>query len=129
MWQVALQPHLPNSRQIQLMALVQGCSTGVPGVLYQNCNPDCWEAALKGMPHVDFPRLPMWPQQPGCYLGLQCCSMGPYIHLCYAAHGLRKAGYCCRWAAFELSELLLSRQAFAQHKRQDTPMQQLQELI
>jgi hypothetical protein len=28
MWQVALQPHLPKSRQIQLMALVQGCSTG-----------------------------------------------------------------------------------------------------
>jgi hypothetical protein len=129
MWHMALQPHLPKSRQIQLMARVQGCSPRISGGLHQNCNPNCWKTALKSMPHVYFPGLAMWPQQPGCYLGLQSCSMGSNIHLCYTPHGLGKACYCCRWAAFELSELLLLRQAFAQYKCQDTPMQQLHELI
>ena len=67
---VALEPNLPECCQVQLVAWLQGRSTGMPRLLDQNCNSQTWYAALKGMPHVYLPRLPVWPQQPCCYLGL-----------------------------------------------------------
>ena len=115
MRQVALQPNLPECRQVQLVAWLQGCNASMPRLLDQNSDPHTWHAPLKGMPHVHLPRLPMWPQQPCCYLGLQCCSMGTNIYLCYAAHGSREA-------ALELKELLCRQQPLANNESQYAAM-------